>query len=234
MNADIIEQFFSAFVKPFLVGGSGAAFVWILFKSFGENWLSHQFNKKMEAFKTDLYLLSARHKKLQDKEHEVFPEMWEKLMIAKRSLSNSIYSYQHMPDFEKMSEDQISEWINSSDLDQDEKQYFIAEPRKIEAYSRILNHRSLREAGKNIVEFRIYTQNNSIFLSPDIKEKIIEIENNMVSVKIAKDIDLRSPELSSGQDDFLVKAYKKFNEEVLPSIKELEGVVQKKLFPEND
>jgi hypothetical protein len=230
MNADIIDQLFSEFGKLVLVGGSGAAFAGILFKSFGENWLSHQFNKKMEAFKTDLYLLSARHKKLQDKEYEVFPEMWAKLMCAKQSLLDIDISHIPMPDFSSMGENEIIEWIKDSGWSEIEKRHFLHVSNKEEAYEKISNLRKIKVVKENITEFKKYAQDTAIFLSPDIKKMVGEIEHSMSVVRMKKELNIRTKDNPQFQDVFEDSA-EDYRNKIIPKIDSLEDCIQKKLFP---
>ena len=76
-----------------VAAGSGGALVALgLFKYLGQSWIKHQLTKDLERAKAEISLLSSRRMKLHDKEYEVFPELWARLIKASNSLSASIAS----------------------------------------------------------------------------------------------------------------------------------------------
>jgi len=233
MIADIIDQIFGVFGQLILAGGGGAAIAWILFKKFGENWISHQFAKDLEAAKAEISLLVARRMRLHDKEYEVFPEIWSRLVNASNRLSASIISLKEMPDFSKMSDEDIGEWVERSDLTGEEKSFFLGEGDKIKALDRIIDIRGIRDAGLSYYEFREYLQNNRIFLHPEIKDKFDRIESLLRKSWAARKTDFNHRG-ETGKTDFLMKAFDTFEKEVRPLMNEIESLVQAKLFPESE
>lgn len=213
-------------------GGGSALVALALFKYFGKSWIKHQLAKNLEHAKAEISLLSTRRMKLHDKEYEVFPELWARLIKASNSLSASIMSLKTMPDFSRMSDEDIREWVDHRDWTEEEKSYFFKTQDKVKALDRIIEVRNIHEAEKYFYEFRQYLQFNRIFLSPEIKEKFDQIEALLRKSWAAKKVDL-DHRSHTGKTDFLIKALDLLEDEIKPLMKELEYLVQIKLFPES-
>ena len=219
-------------ILSFIAAGGGSALIaWGLFKHFGKSWIGHQFAKDLEVAKTEISLLASRRMKLHDKEYEVFPELWARLIKASNSLSASIASLKTMPNFSRKSDEDIREWVDHRDLTEEEKSYFFESQDKVEAFDRIIEYRNISDAEKCFDEYRQYLQANRIFLSPEIKGKFDQIEALLRKSWAAKKVDL-SHQGNTGGTDFLMKALDLFEDEVKPLMSKLELLVQNKLFPE--
>ena len=129
-----------------------------------------------------------------------------------------------------MKDADLNDWLNRSDLSDDEKSYFTEERDKGSAYGKILDWRDIREARKDFGEFHSNLQSNRIFLSPDIKEKLDQVDRLIRESLTAKWMDWKG---YGGVDkDHLLEALDKFNEQVKPLKVEIESLVQARLFPE--
>lgn len=228
----MIESIGELILSVVVAGGGGALVALGLFKYLGQNWIKHQLAKDLELAKAEISLLSSRRMELHDKEYEVFPELWARLIKASNSLSASIASFKTMPDFSRMSDGDIREWADHRDLTEEEKSYFFESPDKVKAFDRIIEFRNIHEAEKCFDEFRQYLQANRIFLSPEIKEKFDQIEALLRKSWAAKKVDL-DYQSDPGKTDFLMKALNLFEDEVKPLMSELELLVQNKLLPES-
>ena len=216
-----------------VAGGGGAAIAFGLFKFFGQNWIKHQLAKDLELAKSEISFHAAKRLKLHDKEYEVFPEIWARLSDAKATLQAALMEFRTMPDFNRISDEDFRKWLESTDLEDEEKAEMIASTDRMSLFNRILDYRSLWRAEESFFEFQTYLQKNRIFLSPDIREKFDEIKNLLRKAWAARKTDVRL----AGQDgsiDFLTKALDIFNVEVEPLMGELEDIIQGKLFPERE
>ena len=211
-------------------GGGGAIIAWGIFSFLGKSWINNQLAKDFEIAKAKITLLADRQMKLHDKEYEVFPNIWSKSVKASNSLSISIMSFKSMPDFTRMIDDDIVNWISHRDFDEEETSYFLGETDKAKALDRIIELRNIQEASERFSEFREYLQENRVFLSPDIKEKFDQIEDHLRKAWAAKKVDL-DHQGDTGNTNFLIKAYDLFEKEVKPLMKEIEDIIQGKLFP---
>jgi hypothetical protein len=213
-------------------GGGATLIAYGLFKFLGQNWIKNQLAKDLEAAKAEISFHAAKRLRLHDKEYEVFPEIWSRLVKARDSLSASIASFITLPDFTRMTDEQIQEWADQTDLERAERAYFIEQRDKALAFSRIIEFRNIREAENRYTEFRDYLQANRIFLSPDVSEKFDQIQGSLREAWASKKVDLDSRG-ETGKIDFLLKAFEQFENEVKPQMADLEKIVQKRFFPES-
>lgn len=230
MEPTITEQILNTLGFLAIAAGGGAAATVAVIKFFGENWVKHKFAKDLAEVKAEISLLSSRRMKLHDKEYEVFPELWAKLMKARDSLTASIYSFHQMPDFSSMTEEKTKKWLDRSDLDEEMKEYFLECTDKTKGLSRIQDAKRLDQANKHFFEFNKYLQANSIFLSPEIKIKFEKIANKIRSSWAAKKVDFDMSG-NTGSNNLMMKAIKIDKDEVGPLVHEIETLVQKKIFP---
>ncbi|PCI39885.1 MAG: hypothetical protein COB46_07830 [Rhodospirillaceae bacterium] len=217
-------------VQVIIGGGGGAVIAWGMFAFLGKSWVKNQFAKDLEEAKAEISLLSSRRMKLHDKEYEVFPEMWEKLTQAFNSLERFIISFRQTPDFTRMTESKLKEWVEGSDLSDDEKSYFLETTDKHKAYMRILDFRDIHEAGNNLQKFHEHLQSNRIFLNPDIKDKFDEIDGLIRKSWAAKKINIEHPDDGAGRSLFF-EAFDTYEKEIKPLMKEIEILIQNQLFP---
>lgn len=214
-----------------LAGGGGAAVTFALFKFLGQNWIKHQLAKNLEQAKSEISFHAAKRLRLQDKEYEIFPELWTRLSDAKTSLSACLLEFRTFPDFGKMNDDEFSRWLESQDFEKDEKKVLTEADNKFNVLDKILDFRNLKKAESDYLVFQDYFQKNRIFLSPELREKFDEIQGFLRKVWASKKTDF-SYASQHGNADHFMKALDTYDENVQPLITELETIIQRKLFPE--
>lgn len=232
MIDDIAQVAFSLIGQLVAAGGGGAVVAFALFQFFGKSWIENQLAKDLELAKSEISLLAARKMRLHEREYVIFPEVWSKLNKAVASLGRAVISFREIPDFGRMADLQLDDWVTRSDMTDDEKSFFASEKDKVAAYVRILDWRDLRQARKDFVGFHKYLQSNRIFLSPEIKDKFDHIGSLIHETWITKKLDWDGRGYTS-QKDFLKEAYDKLEKQVTPLMREIEHLVQARLFPES-
>ena len=110
-----------------------------LFIFFGKNWIENQFARRLKAYERKQNALFNRITKIHEKEIEVLPAVWQKLLEAHGHLARLIQPSRIERDFSQMNEEQFKEWQREYD-----------------------------EIGKYFMEFHNYFLYNSIFLSSDL------------------------------------------------------------------
>lgn len=231
MPADSGQLIFSWVGQLVAAGGGGAIVAFGLFRFLGQSWIQNQFSKDLEVAKPEIALVTARRLKLHDREYEVFPEAWSKLNKASESLGRAIASFRSMPDLERMAEDELTDWIGRSDLTAGEKAYLLDEHKKNRALGRILDARGVSEAHKAFSDFHTYIQENRIFINPDLKVKLDRIDELMWSSWVSKSMDFDGHGRDEGKS-YLAEAWKVYQDQVGPLKKEIERLVQARLFPD--
>jgi hypothetical protein len=231
MAAEGAQLVFSLVGQLVAAGGGGAIVAFALFRFLGKSWIQNEFSKDLEVAKAEISLLTARRLKLHDREYEVFPEAWSKLNRASESLGRAIASFRTMPDLKRMDAEELSGWIERSDLSAGERDFLLKEHDKNRALSRIMDVRGVSDAHKHFSEFHLYIHENRIFLSPDLKEKIDEIDQLMWSSWVSKSMDLDGYGRDEGKS-YIADAWSIYQDKVVPLKKEIEALVQAKLFPD--
>lgn len=226
-----VHMFFSWIGQLVAVGGGGAIVASAVFRYLGKGWIENQLAKNLEAAKSEISLLAARKMKLHDREYVVFPEVWSKLNKAFSSLGIAVFSFREMPDLGRMDPGEIESWADRSNFSEDEKRFLLREQDKNKAYGRILDWRDLAEANKDFIDFYTCLQENRIFLSPDVKLKLDEIASLLKASWVAKKMDWDGHTLEG--KSFLTEAYEKYDKEAKPIMAQIEGLVQERLFPNN-
>lgn len=228
-----IDLVFSWVGQLFAAGGGGAVVAYTLFRFFGKSWIENQLAKDLELAKAEISLLAARKMQLHEREYVVFPEVWAKLNAAFASLGKAVISFREIPDLSRMSDAEVKSWLDRSDLADDERRYFEGEADKTKAYNRILDWRSLIDANKDFIEFDNILQSNRIFLEPEIKEKLDHIGALLRAAWVAKKMDWDGHKMIDDSRSFLSEAYEKYDKEAKPIMKEIEELVQGRIFPDS-
>src|SRR5690349_9662567 len=109
-------------------GGIGAIAVGIL-KVFGDKWLNAKFGERLEAYKHaqqreleelrfQINALMDRTVKLHQREFEVLPEAWGKLIDTYSKTQAHLSFFQQYPDLERMVEATLREFIEKTPFEQ--------------------------------------------------------------------------------------------------------------------
>jgi hypothetical protein len=126
------------------VAGIVAAAYWI-FKLFSEKWLTakfeerlaaykHQQQKELEELRFKISGLLDRTTKLYQREFEVLPEAWGKLVITHGNVQGLVAAFQQYPDLDHMSAEQLAEFVDKSALKQWQKEELRQASSKTEYY----------------------------------------------------------------------------------------------------
>jgi hypothetical protein len=120
-----------------IIAASGI--VTTLFIFLGKNWIENQFARRLKAYERKQNSLFNRITKIHEKEIEVLPTAWRKLLEAHGHLARLIQPARIEREFSQMNEEQLQAWQLEHD-----------------------------EIGKYFMEFHNYFIYNSIFLSSDL------------------------------------------------------------------
>ncbi len=221
---DLLGQFLAAI-------GGGVLVAYGIFRFMGENWLKHQLAKDLEAAKSEISLLAVRKMKLHDHEYTVFPEIWRRLNRAYASLGGAVSLLKEIPDFSRMNDDEFTNWLDSSKLSVKERDSLSSAKDKNKTYIRILDFQALQRAHEDFLNFHTYFNENRIFISPDIKKELEQIDDLIWSVWLDKNLSL-DEDVGKERRKFSRDAWKKYKEKVKPAMNEIEELFQQNIFPE--
>ena len=155
-----------------------------LFKFFGKKWLENRFSKDLEAFKAQTlheysFLLTYKTKFL-EKEYDVLSDLWRKLSDAYNKLDLSLAGAPPPTEvFQNYDEEDLQEFCAKMKFNHFEKKYFFQNDNKKNAVFRIIQDRENLETGKSIKNYKKSFEENRIFISPDIKQKFLNLDKNI-------------------------------------------------------
>ncbi len=235
----ITWAFFNAFGQLVLFGSGSAALAFGIFRFLGQRWIEHKFSeqlekskheqaKELENFKFKINSLFNRVTKMQEKEFEVLPIAWSKLKDAHGPLMVCVLGFQEYPGLQRMSEEELEEFLSSVDLLDTQKQQLRISENKDMLFSGFLTTIQLHKARAAYSDFSSYIEKNSIFLRKDIKEKFSKVSEIMWELWAAKSVGEHS-----GTIDMALNSYEKHNDELKRLIKEIEDLLHPRLFPQD-
>ncbi|HBB96593.1 MAG TPA: hypothetical protein DC054_14510 [Blastocatellia bacterium] len=140
---------------------AASGIVYALFMFVGKKWIENQFARRLKAYERKQNSLFNRITKIHEKEIEILPTAWRKLLEAHGHLARLIQPSRIEREFSQMNEEQLKEWQREYD-----------------------------EIGKYFMEFHNYFLYNSIFLSPDLYAEFRAIDElfntSLMKSRIAK------------------------------------------------
>lgn len=193
-----------------------------------QKWITNKFSKDLEEHKAK-YLhefsdLMNQKISWRDKEISVLSECWSNLASIKIPLGTLLMDFRTVPDFSRKSEEEISQYIQNSDFNSQEKEYFLSEHDKDKAYYRIISFRDVNAVIKQHQNFRNYLEKTRIFIRPDIKEQFDEADKKLKSIIHRKQRCIADKKIDSD-------LYTDFDTEVEPLIGQIEKNIQEILYP---
>lgn len=224
MTTDMI---FSSIGQIVAAGGGGALIAFGIFHFLGKNWIQNQLSKDLELAKAEISLLAARRMKLHDREYIVFPEVWAKLNDAFRSLGEAIIS---LRDAAEVSDTELATLVDQGRITEEQRQYILSASDNTQAFRHVLDFHSLAIAKEKFHEFEESFRANRIFISPEIKYKLDEISNILISARVDRQMNWEGFKPEEGKS-FLLEAWEKYDKKAKPIVTEIEALFQEKLFP---
>ena len=114
---------FDVFGQLITYGGGSVAIAYLFFKFLGQTWIEqkfaerlefakHELSKEIEKQKLQIDALLNRVNKLHEKEFEILPEIWGKLMIAHGEIYSCNSALKSLPDLQRMNELDFENFIN--------------------------------------------------------------------------------------------------------------------------
>lgn len=148
-------------------------------------------NKDIEKYKTELNLLHDRKLSFSKNEIDTLKELWSYFIESFYKFKNSCGICNVYPDITNMNEQDLNDYFKEADyISERDKIIILKSYNKQKTLENILDKKALSKAHKNINECLMYLDKNSIFVSPDIKEKIDIITKEMRLVLVRYDMHI--------------------------------------------
>ncbi len=232
-----MELIFSFIGQIVVFSGGAVVIAFLFFRFLGSQWIENKFAKNLEEYrgaqareleevKSKISLLLSRTLKLHDKEYEVLPEVWSRVNDAHISLQRCLMSFREVPDFKKMPDDDFQNFLKSSNFSEGQKDRLSRSQDRNQCYTEILNWKDINDANTAFNGFHDYLLKNRIFLSPDLKAKFDAIDDLIWKAWVSNRVGENSKEYK-----MKIEAYEMCKKSIEPLMKEIESLVQSKLFP---
>jgi len=119
---DWMQPVFAAIGYVVMVAGGGAAVAVGLFRAFGERWLNAIFEKQLAAYRHEqqkelehlryrINALMDRMTKVHQREFDVVPEAWSRLIDSYNQVTAFVASLQKYPDLDRMPQAHLDEFL---------------------------------------------------------------------------------------------------------------------------
>ncbi len=231
---DTFTKVFALFgFGAFGVGGIGVVSYW-LFKLFSEKWLNAKFEERLASYKHEqqkeleqlrfkINALMDRTTKLHQREFEVLPEVWSKLVDANAHVYSTVASLQQYPDVDTMNGQQLEELLKNSTFADWQKDELRKATKKTDYYIRALTFKRIYEAQRVFFDFQTYLFKSGIFIRKELKTKIYALKDIIHTALIEHEISHR-------EKITMLDGVKKLTGEGRQLLKALEEDVQKRLW----
>jgi hypothetical protein len=218
------EEILEFLGKIVAYGGGAAVIAYLIFAFLGKKTVETWFAKRLRKFEYDLSSLFNRVTKIHEKEFEVLPEAWLKMQDAIGRVSDLVSILKQWPDFDRMNNSALEEFIERSKLHEYEKQELRISTKKLDYYQKAIFWHDLDEAKQAFLDFHNYITRNQVFLSSDLQEQFMKLDNIMWSAIVKREVGQRA----DGQE-VCISAYKQIRDDVSPVRDEIANLVQNRL-----
>jgi hypothetical protein len=189
------------FIAQFALSAVGA--LWLASTKLGEKILGHRFdrqlteirhkqNEEIEELKLRLSRLADRGVRSNEREFLAITAAWEKYVDAWLSTQRAAINFMEFPDFSRLAESDVSEFLESTPLSEVQKKQVLAASDKNKTYSNIVTHREINEAGADIFHGRLLLRKNMIFLPNDLARKFDSELTFLAGVQTERLVSFRS------------------------------------------
>lgn len=108
-------EWLNTFIAKFTLSVGGAIAISLGFlRIFGNRMLNHQFEKGLERYCFKINSEFDRISKIHQKEFEILPELWKRLLDAIGEFSHIANPVQEYPSLNSMSDTQLDEFLEKS------------------------------------------------------------------------------------------------------------------------
>ncbi len=218
-----------------LYGGGAIAIAYATFTFLGKKTVESWFAKKLKKLDYDLNSLFSRVTKIHEKEFEVLPEAWSKMLDALGRVSSLVSMGKILPDLDRINKAELEEFIGRSRLHEHQKEELRNAPKKLEYYTKTIFWHDFQETNKAFGDFHNYIARNLVFLSSDLHDKFLELDNIMWSAIVERQVGQDDVDDYDYYDngkvyrDMRINAYKKIRDDVNPVKDEIAVLIQKRL-----
>jgi hypothetical protein len=233
---EVMQHILTAIGAVIGVGGGIAVVSYGLLRFFGEKWLSARFEERLAAYKHaqqkeleelrfKINALMDRTIKLHQKEFDVLPEAWGRLVETHGLISSITSPLQSYPDLDQMTGPQLEEFLEKCPLANWQNQEVRNSPKRTDSYMKAIAWHKIAIGREKTQELYVFLRKNGIFIPEPTKSKFTGLEQLIYNALIEYEINQNHQSFPRRLDD-----QDKLRKEGEPLVKALEKEVQDRLW----
>lgn len=214
--------------------GGGAVVAIAIFKVLGQKWIDGRFAKDLEKYKHEQVLQVQRLRieidsllsgslKLQEKEFESLPVIWEKLDITYRWVRSFASPMQEYPNVGKLSDDALKEFLSSTQFPSWRQAEIIGARDRDRSYQDAVFWQELHSCKLKAQDLRETYERFAIFLPPGLKDLLDKLNEAFHSVLLEKELN-HPPNGAQGRDISAI-----MQEQINPTRESVRTLIQERL-----
>ena len=229
--------------SPWLVAGAGGAVgafltaMLLLIPKFGEMFFKARFDRALETYKAKQSLeienlrerlnhIGDRGKRSNENEFNALRSIWERFIEAYYSTYAAVINFIQYPPLNKMSDDKIKEFLESTDLDAGTIRDILASNDRERSFSRAHTWRQINRAAKDNFACIQELRRQRIFISDDIRKQFDSALKIITGAQAQRQVDHSYSRTSGGAGNFVDR----FLSEGEAAVDALATAVNRRLF----
>ena len=138
--------------------------------------LKHAHDEQIEQLRSELAHLQDRGRRANEREFDAVSRIWKAFVDAFLKTNQAVISYISFPDLDKLQTDELTSFLEASELSPPQRQQVLGATEKVRTYGNIMQLRHINTAGAAIFDARLLLRTNGIFIS---KEQMDSLKNGL-------------------------------------------------------
>ncbi|MFO1328097.1 MAG: hypothetical protein U1F56_12125 [Rubrivivax sp.] len=216
-------------------GGGGAVVAYLLFQYLGKTWIENKFASRLDLLKHQHALELQRLRveidsmltatvKLQEKEFQLLPEAWHKLDEAHGLVRWLTSPMQEFPNVDRMSDEELEEFLESSELLGSQKQKIRSSTNRLRAYEEAIFWHRLHRVNGAVADLESFVARNGVFFPMSIKNNLTKVSHLLWQALTSKRVGHEAKDYKLQSE-----GWKKIQEEAEPLYKQIEADIHARL-----
>lgn len=146
---------------------------------------------ELEQLKERLNHLGDRGRRSNEMEFSAIQTVWNAFVKAWLSTNTCVQSMIQLPDFERMSDEDVKEIAVQSKFNESEQVTLLNSSDRKEEYVRIIRWKDIIHAQRDIYQVRLTLREQRIFMPPDLTKQFSDVIERMSTVEVEQRVALQ-------------------------------------------
>jgi len=154
--------------------------------------LKHAHDEKIEALRADLAHIQDRGRRANELEFDALIKIWHAYSDAWLKTQQAIIDYMSFPDMDRLSDDDVNTFLETTELSEPQKKQVLASPNKNDIYSKIMRQRTVNSAGAAIFAGRLMLRTNGILVPTAVAKRFKDAFDKLSGAYVEQSMQFRS------------------------------------------